>query len=57
MIVDNTVRPKNVMFPADAKLINRVGEKLVRLAKRLGIDLRQAYARVGKLIRCKPHTT
>lgn len=49
VIVDTTVQPKNVMFPTDAKLMNRGREKLVRLAKRLGIDLRQSYRRVGKL--------
>jgi IS5 family transposase len=36
------------MFPTDAKLINRAREKLVKLALRVGIDLRQSYARVGK---------
>ena len=41
VIVDTTVQPKNVMFPTDAKLINRAREKLVRLARRLGVDLRQ----------------
>ena len=49
VIVDTTVQPKNVMFPTDAKLINRAREILVRLAKRVGIDLRQSYTRVGKL--------
>jgi IS5 family transposase len=49
VIVDTTVQPKNVMFPTDAKLINRAREILVRLAKRVGIDLRQSYRRVGKL--------
>lgn len=49
VIVDTTVQPKNAMFPTDAKLINRAREKLVRLAKRVGIDLRQSYTRVGKL--------
>ena len=49
VIVDTTVQPKNVMFPTDAKLINRAREKLVRLAKKVGIDLRQSYRRVGKL--------
>jgi transposase, IS5 family len=49
VIVDTTVEPKNVMFPTDAKLINRAREKLVKLAKRLGVDLRQSYVRVGKL--------
>jgi len=48
MIVDTTVQPKNVMFPTDAKLLNRAREKLVCLAKLRGVALRQSYARVGK---------
>jgi transposase, IS5 family len=47
-IVDTTVQPKNVTFPTDAKLVNRAREKLVTLAKKLGVELRQSYARVGK---------
>ncbi|MET4324175.1 IS5 family transposase [Bradyrhizobium sp. RT5a] len=49
VIVDTTVQPKNVTFPTDAKLLNRAREKLVRLAQRHGLALRQSYARVGKL--------
>jgi IS5 family transposase len=49
IIVDTTVQPKNVMFPTDARLLNRAREILVRLAKRQGLALRQSYARVGKL--------
>jgi IS5 family transposase len=48
VIVDTTVQPKNVMFPTDARLLNRAREILVRLAKRHGLALRQSYARVGK---------
>ena len=48
VIVDTTVQPKNVMFPTDAKLLNRAREKLVRLAKENGLELRQSYTRVGK---------
>lgn len=48
-IVDTTVMPKNVMFPTDAKLIHRMRERLVRLAKRHGVELRQAYTRLGKI--------
>jgi IS5 family transposase len=48
VIVDTTVQPKNVMFPTDARLLNRAREILVRLAQRHGIRLRQSYARVGK---------
>jgi IS5 family transposase len=49
VIIDTTVQPKNVMFPTDAKLLNRAREKLVSLAKKVGVDLRQSYARVGKV--------
>jgi IS5 family transposase len=49
VIVDTTVQPKNVMFPTDAKLLHRAREKLVALAKKMGLDLRQSYTRVGKL--------
>ena len=48
VIVDTTVQPKAVMFPTDAKLMNRAREKLVRLAKHHGLELRQAYTRLGK---------
>jgi IS5 family transposase len=48
VIVDTTVQPKNVMFPTDAKLIDRARERLVGLARKVGIDLRQSYVRLGK---------
>ena len=48
VIIDTTVEPKNVMFPTDARLLNRAREILVRLAKKHGVELRQSYARVGK---------
>jgi IS5 family transposase len=48
VIVDTTVQPKNVMFPTDAKLLNRAREILVRLADKHGVGLRQSYVRVGK---------
>lgn len=48
LIVDTTVQPKAVAFPTDAKLLHRARERLVRLAKTHGIDLRQSYQRIGK---------
>ena len=36
------------MFPTDAKLLHRAREKLVALARKTGLDLRQSYTRVGK---------
>jgi len=49
VVIDTAVQPKNITFPTDAKLVNRAREKLVKLAKRLGVKLRQSYARVGKI--------
>jgi IS5 family transposase len=48
VVVDTTVQPKAVMFPTDAKLLNRARERLVRLAQKRGVRLRQSYRRVGK---------
>jgi IS5 family transposase len=48
VIVDTTVQPKAIMFPTDARLMHRARERLVRLAQRHGVRLRQSYARVGK---------
>jgi transposase, IS5 family len=48
VIVDTTVQPKAVAFPTDAKLMHRARERLVRLARKHGVSLRQSYARVGK---------
>ena len=48
VIVDTTVQPKAVAFPTDAKLMHRARERLIRLAKKHGLALRQSYERVGK---------
>jgi transposase, IS5 family len=48
VIVDTTVQPKAVASPTDAKLMHRARERLVKLAKKTGVDLRQSYERVGK---------
>ena len=48
MVVDTTVQPKNIAHPTDAKLLHRARERLVRLARKEGVRLRQSYARVGK---------
>jgi len=49
MIVDTTVQEKAITFPTDAKLMHKARERLVRLAKAKGVDLRQSYVRVGKI--------
>ena len=48
IIVDTTVQPKAVAFPTDAKLMHRARERLVKLARKTGVSLRQSYERVGK---------
>src|SRR6202008_2472591 len=48
IVVDTTVQPKAVAYPTDARLMHRARERLVRLAKKHGVELRQSYARVGK---------
>ncbi len=46
--VDTTVQEKAVAHPTDARLSHRAIEKLVDLAKREGVELRQSYLRVAK---------
>src|SRR5829696_3308502 len=46
--VDTTVQPKAVAHPTDARLMHRALIKLVVLARRNGISLRQSYVRVAK---------
>ncbi len=46
--VDTTVQPKAIAHPTDARLLYRAIEKLVALAKREEVPLRQTYLRVAK---------
>jgi len=46
--VDTTVQPKAIAHPTDARLMHKAIEKLVALAKREGVILRQSYLRVAK---------
>ena len=46
--VDTTVQEKAITYPTDAKLYHRMREKLVKLAARWEIPLRQSYRRVSK---------
>src|ERR1700730_17632489 len=48
VIVDTTVQEKAIAHPTDARLTHRAIEKLVGLAKREGVELRQSYLRVAK---------
>ena len=46
--VDTTVQEKAIAFPTDARLAHKGLVSLVRLARQLGLKLRQSYVRVGK---------
>ena len=51
--VDTTVQEKNITYPTDSKLLYRAIEKLVGAARSRGIELRQSYVRVGKVMAVK----
>jgi IS5 family transposase len=48
VVVDTTVQPKAIAHPTDARLCHRALEKLVDLAQRNQVPLRQSYRRVAK---------
>jgi IS5 family transposase len=48
VVVDTTVQPKAVAHPTDARLCHRALQKLVALARRHGVALRQSYRRLAK---------
>jgi len=48
VVVDTTVQPKAITHPTDARLCHRALEKLVDLAQRNDVPLRQSYRRVAK---------
>ena len=53
VIVDTTVMPKNIEFPTDSKLLGKARERLVKLAAKNGIALRQNYNLVAKTLLVK----
>src|SRR5947199_604425 len=48
VVVDTTVQEKEIAHPTAARLTHRAIEKLVALAKREGVELRQSYLRIAK---------
>lgn len=50
VIVDTTVQEKNIAFPTDSALYLDALEKLVKISKELGINLRQPYTRKAKTL-------
>ena len=53
--VDTTVQEKDIRFPTDSRLYDRMREKLVKRANLEGISLRQSYVRVAKQQLLKQH--
>jgi transposase, IS5 family len=51
VIVDTTVQEKAVAYPTDSRLLEVARKKLVLLARRCGITLRQSYEREGPTLR------
>lgn len=51
--VDTTVEEKHIRFPTDARLYDRMRERLVKEAMGKGIQLRQTYRRVGRRVLMK----
>jgi hypothetical protein len=54
VIVDTTVMPKNIEFPTDSKLYNKARIRLVKLATKNGIELRQNYNLTAKTLLTEP---
>ncbi|CAG2160752.1 IS5 family transposase [Cupriavidus numazuensis] len=51
VIVDTTVQEKAVAHPTDSRLLELARAKVVKLAKRAGLQLRQTFAKEGKTLR------
>ncbi len=48
VVVDTTVQEKNISFPTDSKLYDRMRRHLVDIARRHGITLRQTYDKASR---------
>ena len=51
VVVDTTVQEKAVAYPTDSRLLEVARAKIVLLAKRAGVELKQTYAKEGKSLR------
>ena len=49
--IDSTVQEKNVTFPTDSKLLNKITDHCHKVAKAEGIKVRQSYAREIKRLK------
>jgi IS5 family transposase len=46
--VDTTVQTKAIRYPTDARLYDRARERLVKAARKEGLQIKQSFSRVGK---------
>lgn len=53
VVVDSTVQPKAIAHPTDSKLLETARQKLVAAAKDVCVDLKQTFAKEGRLLRFK----
>ena len=53
VVVDSTVQEKAVAHPTDSKLLETARSKLVEAAQGAGIELKQTFAKEGRLLRFK----
>jgi IS5 family transposase len=51
VIVDTTVQEKAIAYPTDSRLLEVARARLVQLAQRAGLTLKQTYEREGKSLR------
>ncbi len=51
VVVDSTVQEKAISHPTDSRLLDVARRKVVQLAKRAGLKLRQTHEREGKTLR------
>jgi IS5 family transposase len=48
--VDTTVQTKAIRYPSDGRLCDRVRERLVKVARKEGLKIKQSYTCVGKCL-------
>lgn len=53
VIVDSTVQEKAIAYPTDIRMLETARTKLVEAAKAHGIELKQTYAKEGRLLSAK----
>lgn len=51
VIVDSTVQPKAIAYPVDSRLLEVARHQVVRVARAVGVQLKQTFAREGKTLR------